>query len=206
MDNLFSYLEKKKIPITNESKKSYLETCLASKDSAKALEYLRKERPPVHKSLYKVGILTCASTGDYRRAHEIFNMMKASNIAPFLGPWNAIIDAYAVAGDLGGARKALKQMESVDGVAPDISTFDRLLKACVKLRDYDSAVEIWNEISERGLVKGPSTWAHFVKVKPLSVHYVYRLILNPLDNYLVLACRCPSSPAARPKYRLSSGK
>jgi len=135
MDKLFLHLTKKKISVTVEFKKCYLEACLTTKDSVRALEYLRMEKPPIHKSLFKVGILTCASAGDYRRAHEILNMMKASNILPFPGPWNAVIDAYAIAGDLMGARNALKQMESVDGITPDISTFDRLLKACVNLKD-----------------------------------------------------------------------
>eukprot|EP01041_Mallomonas_annulata_P002821 gene2821-5544_t len=162
---LFDRMEKSLIPINSDCKKAFLESCLISKDSKIALQFIRNL--PSHQKnnkLFKVGLLTCAIAGDSTSAYEILQLMKDCNISINSGVWNAIIDSYANNGDVEGALQAFKDMNEKYGIEPSTSTYNRLIKACAIAKNFNQAKILFNELQQRDFIPDDSTWATYVQV------------------------------------------
>ena len=108
----------------------------------------------------------CSISGDKSNALKVFEMMlsrSGGGIKVGVKAWDALINAFAEARDVGGAFKTLRRMREECNLAPQRSTYDIILKACVRGANFDAAQFIFKQMRQRHIRPDLSCYSNLMK-------------------------------------------
>mmetsp|Transcript_6182 Transcript_6182/g.20777 ORF Transcript_6182/g.20777 Transcript_6182/m.20777 type:complete len:562 (+) Transcript_6182:785-2470(+) len=99
---------------------------------------------------YSALVTACEKGGQWERAFEVVETMRAKGVKPNEYTFAALISACEKCGHVKGALRAYEMMRE-EGVKPDVVTFNALVSACEKSRRWEQAVVVVDEMRSLGL-------------------------------------------------------
>ena len=109
-------------------------------------------------------LTTLLNNSKFETFHEVFgNADKVMSISPSVKVFNMKLRAYCEEGKVGLAEELLtKKMEKDFGVLPDICSYNVLLEAYLKRKDWVKFDDLKNVVIKRGLEGNVTTYKHMI--------------------------------------------
>jgi len=112
---------------------------------------LQRARPElVDIMAFNIVVDACAANRDIKRARELLEELRGSNLKMNLVTFNTLIKGHTVVGDFEGAWAILTEMDAA-GVFPDSASFSCLLSCAMKSGEFKEVWKIIADVDRRGL-------------------------------------------------------
>ncbi|KAI8921279.1 hypothetical protein DFJ77DRAFT_506912 [Powellomyces hirtus] len=174
---LYEHMSKKGIQPSQPIFTSLIKGCLQANDVARAwktFDYMRREVVSPDAITYSLMIHACSKTQDAERALSLFEEMNEKGLSPTDVTFTALIQACGSRNDYYNEAFELLGQMAAEGFAPNLQTYNVLMKAAAKQADVVRARLIWNDLMDRAEAEtlDPDTSPNRTSLKPNESTFV----------------------------------
>ncbi|KAL0728075.1 hypothetical protein Bca4012_024168 [Brassica carinata] len=110
-------------------------------------------------------MMSCYSKGgNLSKVLRLFDRMKKECVEPDRKVYNAVVHALAKGGFVSEAMNLMKTMEEEKGMAPNVVTYNSLIKPLCKAKKTEEAKRVFDEMMERGILPTIRTYHAFMRI------------------------------------------
>jgi len=100
---------------------------------------------------FTAAMVACGRAGRWQEAEKLVSQMTSAGLSQDVVSYNALMNAYAKAGQWEKALDTLNSMEKYDGVKPDLISFNTALDGCANAGQGGACLDLMKEMKGRGI-------------------------------------------------------